>query len=141
MFKCCVFFQMFTSTSLYATQSVLVGLLTEMHTGPRPQMKASSSHKGPYEFDQLLFVQDFKSEHIGPVWCMKFSACGRLELTVHWWFSVLLEEKAVGEIGPEPLTLTNEQRYKDVMPTSWCPRCLSVYTFACSFTVLMPPVQ
>ena len=40
-------------------------------------MKASSSHKGPYEFDQLLFVQDFKSEHIGPVWCMKFSACGR----------------------------------------------------------------
>ncbi|KAF0292197.1 WD repeat-containing protein 44 [Amphibalanus amphitrite] len=55
--------------------------VADAHTVIRVPMKASSSHKGPYEFDQLLFVQDFKSEHIGPVWCMKFSACGRLLAT------------------------------------------------------------
>ncbi|XP_037089479.1 WD repeat-containing protein 44-like [Pollicipes pollicipes] len=53
----------------------------DAHTVVRVPMKASGSHKGPYEFDQLVFVQDFKSEHIGPVWCMKFSACGRLLAT------------------------------------------------------------
>lgn len=45
------------------------------------KLKASSSHKGPYEFDCLQHVQDLNNEHIGPVWCMKFSACGRLLAT------------------------------------------------------------
>lgn len=50
----------------------------DAHTVLRVPMKASSSHKGPYEFDQMLLVQDFRGEHTGPVWCMKFSSCGRL---------------------------------------------------------------
>ncbi|XP_054268042.1 WD repeat-containing protein 44 isoform X2 [Macrosteles quadrilineatus] len=43
------------------------------------KLKASNSHKGPYEFDCLQHVQDL--EHVGPVWCMKFSQCGRLLAT------------------------------------------------------------
>uniref|UniRef100_A0A0A9WDG4 WD repeat-containing protein 44 n=3 Tax=Lygus hesperus TaxID=30085 RepID=A0A0A9WDG4_LYGHE len=45
------------------------------------KIKASSSHKGPYEFDSVQLVQDLSGEHMGPVWCMKFSACGRLLAT------------------------------------------------------------
>ncbi|OXU22367.1 hypothetical protein TSAR_012017 [Trichomalopsis sarcophagae] len=45
------------------------------------KLKASNSHKGPYEFYCLQHVQDLSGEHSGPVWCMKFSACGRLLAT------------------------------------------------------------
>lgn len=45
------------------------------------KLKASGSHKGPYEFDSLHHVQDLSGEHVGPVWCMKFSSCGRLLAT------------------------------------------------------------
>lgn len=45
------------------------------------KLKASNSHKGPYEFDCVLHVQDMSGEHTGPVWCMKFSSCGRLLAT------------------------------------------------------------
>ncbi|XP_075209994.1 WD repeat-containing protein 44 [Lycorma delicatula] len=45
------------------------------------KLKASNSHKGPYEFDCLQHVQDLSGEHVGPVWCMKFSQCGRLLAT------------------------------------------------------------
>ncbi|KAJ1529621.1 hypothetical protein ONE63_006388 [Megalurothrips usitatus] len=45
------------------------------------KLKASSSHKGPYEFDQLQYIQDLSGEHVGPIWCMKFSTCGRLLAT------------------------------------------------------------
>ncbi|PSN30230.1 WD repeat-containing protein 44, partial [Blattella germanica] len=45
------------------------------------KLKASGSHKGPYEFDNLQHVQDLGGEHVGPVWCMKFSSCGRLLAT------------------------------------------------------------
>ncbi|CAG5076075.1 Similar to WDR44: WD repeat-containing protein 44 (Bos taurus) [Cotesia congregata] len=45
------------------------------------KLKASNSHKGPYEFSNLQHVQDLSGEHVGPVWCMKFSACGRLLAT------------------------------------------------------------
>ncbi|XP_039276453.1 WD repeat-containing protein 44-like [Nilaparvata lugens] len=45
------------------------------------KLKASNSHKGPYEFDCLQHVQDLSNEHVGPVWCMKFSQCGRLLAT------------------------------------------------------------
>ncbi|XP_043273578.1 WD repeat-containing protein 44 isoform X2 [Venturia canescens] len=45
------------------------------------KLKASNSHKGPYEFSCLQHVQDLSGEHVGPVWCMKFSVCGRLLAT------------------------------------------------------------
>lgn len=44
-------------------------------------VKASNSHKGPYEFEKVEHVQEFKDEHEGPIWCMKFSGCGRLLAT------------------------------------------------------------
>ena len=44
-------------------------------------MKAASGHKGPYEFDTLQCVQEMHGEHLGPIWCMKFSPCGRLLAT------------------------------------------------------------
>lgn len=45
------------------------------------KLKVSSSHKGPYDFDSLQMVQDLSGDHQGPVWCMKFSTCGRLLAT------------------------------------------------------------
>lgn len=48
---------------------------------PYMKLKASSSHKGPYDFDQLQHIQDLSGEHVGPIWCMKFSTCGRLLAT------------------------------------------------------------
>ncbi|CAD5113149.1 DgyrCDS2340 [Dimorphilus gyrociliatus] len=40
------------------------------------KIKAASSHKGPYDFDLSVPVQDLNNEHKGPVWTMKFSPCG-----------------------------------------------------------------
>jgi WD40 repeat protein len=45
------------------------------------KLKASNSHKGPYEFEKVEHVQELKDEHEGPIWCMKFSCCGRLLAT------------------------------------------------------------
>ncbi|XP_065223152.1 WD repeat-containing protein 44 isoform X2 [Planococcus citri] len=45
------------------------------------KLRASNSHKGPFEFLALQHVQEFSGEHVGPVWCMKFSSCGRLLAT------------------------------------------------------------
>jgi WD40 repeat protein len=46
------------------------------------KIKASPKHKGPYDFENLQLVQDLGSGvHSGPIWCMKFSNCGRLLAT------------------------------------------------------------
>nr|NVI79845.1 putative WD repeat-containing protein 44 [Cucujiformia] len=46
------------------------------------KLKASNSHKGPYEFEKVEHVQELKlDQQEGPIWCMKFSSCGRLLAT------------------------------------------------------------
>ncbi|XP_037296857.1 WD repeat-containing protein 44 isoform X3 [Manduca sexta] len=46
------------------------------------KLKASNSHKGPYDFDGCVrHVQEMGSGHCGAVWCCKFSGCGRLLAT------------------------------------------------------------
>ncbi|CAH1996900.1 unnamed protein product [Acanthoscelides obtectus] len=46
------------------------------------KLKASNSHKGPFEFEKIEHVQELKDDqHEGPIWCMKFSCCGRLLAT------------------------------------------------------------
>uniref|UniRef100_A0A8D3CA09 WD repeat-containing protein 44 n=1 Tax=Scophthalmus maximus TaxID=52904 RepID=A0A8D3CA09_SCOMX len=42
------------------------------------KFKAAHSFKGPFDFDQIKVVQDLSGEHMGAVWTMKFSHCGRL---------------------------------------------------------------
>ena len=61
----------------------VMDIVDEVYPGEQQyiKLKASNSHKGPYEFGCLQHVQDLSGEHIGPVWCMKFSACGRLLAT------------------------------------------------------------
>ncbi|XP_011173131.1 WD repeat-containing protein 44 [Solenopsis invicta] len=61
----------------------VMDIVDEVYPGEQQyiKLKASNSHKGPYEFSCLQHVQDLSGEHIGPVWCMKFSACGRLLAT------------------------------------------------------------
>lgn len=44
------------------------------------KIKTSSSNKGPYHFSHPKQVQDI-AVHVGAVWCMKFSHCGRLLAT------------------------------------------------------------
>ncbi|XP_068455890.1 WD repeat-containing protein 44 [Clinocottus analis] len=45
------------------------------------KFKAAHSFKGPFDFDQIKVVQDLSGEHVGAVWTMKFSHCGRLLAT------------------------------------------------------------
>ncbi|XP_053605996.1 WD repeat-containing protein 44 isoform X2 [Plodia interpunctella] len=46
------------------------------------KLKASNSHKGPYDFDGCVrHVQEMGGGHAGAVWCCKFSVCGRLLAT------------------------------------------------------------
>ncbi|XP_071569382.1 WD repeat-containing protein 44 isoform X2 [Temnothorax nylanderi] len=61
----------------------VMDIVDEVYPGEQRyiKLKASNSHKGPYEFGCLQHVQDLGGEHVGPVWCMKFSACGRLLAT------------------------------------------------------------
>uniref|UniRef100_A0ABM5EVP6 WD repeat-containing protein 44 n=1 Tax=Pogona vitticeps TaxID=103695 RepID=A0ABM5EVP6_9SAUR len=42
------------------------------------KFKAAHGFKGPYDFEQIRVVQDLSGEHMGAVWTMKFSHCGRL---------------------------------------------------------------
>ncbi|XP_045129787.1 WD repeat-containing protein 44-like isoform X11 [Portunus trituberculatus] len=44
-------------------------------------VKIKTGHKGPHEFDNLMYVQEIAGEHTGPIWCTKFSGCGRLLAT------------------------------------------------------------
>ena len=44
--------------------------------------KRIQAHKsGPYDFENVTFGQDLSGHHQGPIWCMKFSLCGRLLAT------------------------------------------------------------
>ncbi|XP_018607065.1 WD repeat-containing protein 44-like [Scleropages formosus] len=45
------------------------------------KFKAAHSFKGPFNFDQIKVVQDLSGEHMGAVWTMKFSHCGRVLAT------------------------------------------------------------
>ncbi|XP_075394633.1 WD repeat-containing protein 44 [Tenrec ecaudatus] len=42
------------------------------------KFKAAHGFKGPYDFEQIKVVQDLSGEHMGAVWTMRFSHCGRL---------------------------------------------------------------
>ncbi|XP_074658435.1 WD repeat-containing protein 44-like isoform X2 [Tubulanus polymorphus] len=44
----------------------------------RPKIKASRSHKGPHEFENLKPIQELKGQNMGAAWVMKFSPCGQL---------------------------------------------------------------
>jgi hypothetical protein len=44
--------------------------------------KRIQAHKsGPWDFENVQFGQDLSGHHCGPIWCMKFSLCGRLLAT------------------------------------------------------------
>ncbi|XP_041353204.1 WD repeat-containing protein 44-like [Gigantopelta aegis] len=45
------------------------------------KIKSSNSNKGPYDFAQIRMLQELSGEHVGAIWSMKFSACGRLLAT------------------------------------------------------------
>ncbi|XP_053473453.1 WD repeat-containing protein 44 isoform X3 [Ictalurus furcatus] len=45
------------------------------------KFKAAHGFKGPFDFDHVRVVQDLSGEHMGAVWTMKFSHCGRLLAT------------------------------------------------------------
>ncbi|CAH0553276.1 unnamed protein product [Brassicogethes aeneus] len=61
----------------------VIDIVDHVHPGEQNcKLKASNSHKGPYEFEKMEHVQELKdNQHEGPIWCMKFSSCGRLLAT------------------------------------------------------------
>ncbi len=47
-----------------------------------PGFKRIQSHKsGPRDFEDIQFAQELDSQHLGPIWCMRFSRCGQLLAT------------------------------------------------------------
>ncbi|XP_031553954.1 WD repeat-containing protein 44-like [Actinia tenebrosa] len=56
---------------------------SEDEDGPTtPYIKIKSAHgKGPEEFEKLKLLQDLSGEHVGAIWTVKFSVCGRLMAT------------------------------------------------------------
>ncbi|KAJ8953165.1 hypothetical protein NQ318_017193 [Aromia moschata] len=61
----------------------IIDIVDNVHPGEQNcKLKASNSHKGPFEFEKVEHVQELKDDqHEGPIWCMKFSCCGRLLAT------------------------------------------------------------
>ncbi|XP_030759816.1 WD repeat-containing protein 44 isoform X2 [Sitophilus oryzae] len=61
----------------------IIDIVDNVHPGEQNcKLKASNSHKGPYEFEKIEHIQELKDElSEGPIWCMKFSSCGRLLAT------------------------------------------------------------
>ncbi|CAH1183885.1 unnamed protein product [Phaedon cochleariae] len=61
----------------------IIDIVDNVHPGEQTyKLKASNSHKAPFEFEKIEHVQELKdSQHEGPIWCMKFSGCGRLLAT------------------------------------------------------------
>ncbi|XP_066252281.1 WD repeat-containing protein 44 isoform X2 [Euwallacea similis] len=61
----------------------VIDIVDNVHPGEQScKLKASNSHKGPYEFEKIEHFQELKdSEYEGSIWCMKFSSCGRLLAT------------------------------------------------------------
>ncbi|CAG9865437.1 unnamed protein product [Phyllotreta striolata] len=60
-----------------------IDIIDNVHPGEQNcKLKAANSHKGPYEFEKVEHVQELNDDqHEGPIWCMKFSSCGRLLAT------------------------------------------------------------
>nr|MBE5727696.1 putative WD repeat-containing protein 44 [Cucujiformia] len=59
-----------------------IDIIDNVHPGEQNiKLKTSNSHKGPFEFEKVEHVQEIKDEHEGPIWCMKFSCCGKLLAT------------------------------------------------------------
>ncbi|XP_044761785.1 WD repeat-containing protein 44 isoform X2 [Coccinella septempunctata] len=59
-----------------------IDIIDNVHPGEQNiKLKTSNSHKGPYEFEKVEHVQELNDEHEGPIWCMKFSCCGKLLAT------------------------------------------------------------
>ncbi|XP_078472843.1 WD repeat-containing protein 44 isoform X2 [Lampetra planeri] len=81
------------------------------------KFRAAHGYKGPYDFDQIVMVQDLSQEHKGAVWTMKFSHCGRLLATAgqdnvvriwvlkqaHEFFSNMRQKyNTEGRVSPSP---------------------------------------
>nr|NVI79837.1 putative WD repeat-containing protein 44 [Cucujiformia] len=59
-----------------------IDIIDNVHPGEQNiKLRTSNSHKGPYEFEKVEHVQEMNDEHEGPIWCMKFSGCGKLLAT------------------------------------------------------------
>eukprot|EP00095_Tigriopus_kingsejongensis_P010859 maker-scaffold592_size129239-snap-gene-0.21 protein:Tk10859 transcript:maker-scaffold592_size129239-snap-gene-0.21-mRNA-1 annotation:"wd repeat-containing protein 44-like" len=44
--------------------------------------KRIQAHKsGPFDFESIQFAQELATQHLGPIWCMRFSQCGQLLAT------------------------------------------------------------
>ncbi|CAG9772971.1 unnamed protein product [Ceutorhynchus assimilis] len=61
----------------------VIDIVDNVHPGEQLcKLKASNSHKGPFEFEKIEHIQELKDgQHEGSIWCMKFSSCGRLLAT------------------------------------------------------------
>jgi len=62
------------------------------------QYKPSSHYKGPLEFEKVRIKQDLGGTHLGAVWVMEFSICGRLLATAGQDSVVVSENPYTGSV-------------------------------------------
>ncbi|XP_061658284.1 WD repeat-containing protein 44 isoform X2 [Syngnathoides biaculeatus] len=99
------------------------------------KFKAAHSFKGPFDFDQIKVVQDLSGEHMGAVWTMKFSHCGRLLATagqdnvVRIWVlktafdyfnNMRLKYNTEGRVSPSPSQESLCSSKSDTDPAASC---------------------
>lgn len=100
------------------------------------KFKAAHSFKGPFDFDQIKVVQDLSGEHMGAVWTMKFSHCGRLLATagqdnvVRIWVlksafdyfnNMRIKYNTEGRVSPSPSQESLCSSKSDTDPGASCP--------------------
>lgn len=70
------------ATDISTTDGVQVSIKDAAELEVAQGFKRIQAHKsGPWDFENIQFGQDLSGHHHGPIWCMKFSLCGRLLAT------------------------------------------------------------
>ncbi|XP_059081839.1 WD repeat-containing protein 44-like isoform X3 [Tigriopus californicus] len=74
------------STSSAKDMEKLGRLSTDINSprdgGKNQTFKRIQAHKsGPFDFENIQFAQELATQHLGPIWCMRFSQCGQLLAT------------------------------------------------------------
>lgn len=69
-----------------SSPSSSVAFSDRLETGRNPAsvmvFKRIQAHRsGPFDFEAIQFSQELASQHLGPIWCMRFSQCGQLLAT------------------------------------------------------------
>ncbi|EGT50318.1 hypothetical protein CAEBREN_09502 [Caenorhabditis brenneri] len=99
---------------------------------PSNIVRPRKTKKGPYDFEHLTVEQELNNEHTGPIWCIKFSICGKLMATAGqdsilriWvvrshlqYFTEMRDKYAANSSDADPMTSVDNNLDKFRPPSS-----------------------